>query len=228
MFNKIPGYYKVEGNCIEIDKYYILSIKNPRKLVLLRLSCKTPLLAKRYIILRPYPENFEVISGEKALELGIKLSKKGITNKDFPTKYSYPKHCTTWQKRKQHRTNFRDDVRKVLTSENCLKQFTIFYRNTTYTIFDFTISSAFNFLAKKTGMTWKHFVTKVSTKPRRITDSVFLIKTHKVNLVMINTFNLKHHGFRINNFRGSGKISQLEKPLLQLYKAKPKSLLLHY
>lgn len=220
MFNSAPGYYRVKMG-IEIDRYYVLSLKNLRKPVLLRFSCKTAFLAKRYIILKTNPALHEVIKGEDALIRGIKLSKKRMGKNQFPEKYCYPKGCVDWKKKKQHRTNYREHLRRAFNKNNPLRLFTIFYKTKTYSLFHFTISKAFEYFNKITGMTWKHFIENVSNK---FDKKAIHIKTREVNMLMIAEFMKINYGKSLTPLNTWGKISTIESMYIEINKPKPKEL----
>jgi hypothetical protein len=225
MFNHARGYYKVDNGIIEVDRYYVLSLKNPRKPVLLRFSCRDKLLAMMYIMSKPHPELFEVISGEEALYRGIKISNRGLKKNLLPEKYHYPPGCNTWQKKKQHRTNYRDDIRRAFESINTIKQFTISYKSRSYCIFELTISNAFKYLNQYTGMKWKHFISHVDNKPQKLPKGTILIKSYRVNMVMVDTY-MKGKG--INIFKTNpthGRVTKLESGSIVANKKKPKQLL---
>jgi hypothetical protein len=226
MFNHAPGYFKVERESIEEDKFYVLCLKNLRKPHLLRFSCRTSFLAKRYIMLKPHPEWFEVIKGEEALYRGIKMTSKRLKVNEYPEKYLYPVTCTTWQKKKQHRTNIREKVRRIEHKSLPLVQYTISYRWNKYTIFEYVLSRAFKLLNKRTGISWGFFIREVSTTPTKVTKGITFLKTINVNIIAINQFTKKHHGHRINHTPSKSKISGLESPYLSIGRAKPKRILL--
>jgi len=208
MFNHAKGYFKITHQAVEVDKYYVLSFINFRKPMLLRFSCKTRFLANQYIILKLNPSFAEVIKGSDALERGLKISKKRLKRSHFPEKYCYPADCVTWQKKKQHRTKQRERVRNIMKSQNKLKQFTILYKLKTYTIFEFTIDRAFKHLSENTGMTWAHFISKVTNEPLDVTKDMVYIRTRTVTSAMINHFFALHHG-KGKVIRVAPKIGQL-------------------
>lgn len=220
MFNKVPGYYRVKMG-IEVNRYYVLSFKNLRKPVLLRFSCKTSFLAKRYIILKINPAFHEVIKGDEALERGIRLSKKRMGKNQYPEKYFYPANCVDWKKKKQHRTNHREHLRRAFNKYNPLKQFTIFYKTKTYTLFHFTIGKAFHYFNKVTGMSWKHFIENVTHERNQ---EAIHIKTREVNLLQIAQFNKINHGTNSTPPNTWGKVSNIDSMYLTINKPKPKEL----
>jgi hypothetical protein len=228
MYKHAQGYFKVNGENIEMDKFYVLSLVNLRKPYLLRFSCKTRELANRYIILKTGAIFYEVIKGEEALERGIPLSKKKITQDMFPEKYAYPKECNTWRKKKRYRNNFRAFLRKSLNSANCLKQFTISYRSKQYGLFAYTTLKAFNLLTESSGMTWKHFIKNVDSKPQQIPKETLYIRNPGINIPMINQFYERHFGKKHPKLKypsSIGTMAKFESTLLSIERKKPKSLL---
>lgn len=226
MLNGIKGYYPVVGRAIEVDKYYILNLSNLRKPCLLRLACDNEKLALKYIMLHTSMVNYEAISGEEALDRGLKVTKKGLTRATMPTKYCYPKNFTTYAKRKQHRNKFRRDMAKMENSALPLRQFTISYRSKVYTIFEYATLSAYNHLKKNSGMTWGHFIKNVSNKPTAITKDMVYIKS-RINMVMASKF-LRKNGITKSIFKkvpNIGKIANYETAYIHSVKNKPKKLL---
>lgn len=226
MLNGIKGYHPVIGRAIEIDKYYILNLTNLRKPCLLRLACDSSKLAFKYIMLHTPMVNYEVISGEDALERGLKVTKVGLTRATMPTKYCYPRNFTTYAKRKQHRNKFRRDMAKMENSSLPLKQFTISYRGKIYTIFEYAILSAYTHLKRNSGMTWSHFIKNVSNKPTKITRDMVYIKS-RINVVMASKF-LEKNGITKSIFKKApsiGKIANYESAYLHSVRKKPKKLL---
>lgn len=227
MFNQAKGYYKVTLQGIEVNRYYVLCLKNLRKPYLLRFSCQTAMLAKTYIMLKTDAKNHEVIKGDQALERGLKISKKKLLRTKYPVKYCYPISADTRKKRKQHRTRFRAELRKTFESVNTLKQFTIRYRGKTYTLFEYTILKAYNYLRRYTDMTWKHFITKVDNEPTIVTKEMLFIRTYKPNVAIINQFLTKHHGKHavLKHFASFGKVANFESAYLSVQGPKPQRLI---
>lgn len=225
MYNGIPGYYNAYKQMVEPDKYYVLSLKNLRKPVLLRFSCKTRLLAKQYIFTYSHPEIYEIIKGEQALERNIPLSRKTVGKKP-PCKYQYPPNINTWSKRKQFRTGYRDRLRKAFKDMNNLKQFTIKYRGITYCTYALTFEKAYSVMKKATKMKWEHFIKKLNITPQIILPKTIYIKPQNITLIAINQFNKINHVHQYDHSPTRGKISRLSRGSVSLQKHKPKSLLL--
>lgn len=218
------GYYKIHKQGIEIDKYYVLSLKNLRKPSLLRFSCKTSMLAKRYIMTYPNPELFEIIKGDMALERNIPLSRKTV-GKNLPCKYSYPPHVSDKKKRKQYRTGYRDRLRKAYIASKELRQFTIRYKGITYTTFNFTFEKAIMMLNKECKIKWDFFIRKVDMKPQP-TKGLFFIKPYYISFESINQFQKLNNVHTSKHTPTRGTISRLTRSFLQVQKPKPQSLLL--
>lgn len=224
-YNNIKGYFRATDGVIIPERYYILSFSNFRKPVLLRLACSTQFMAKRYIIMKTNPIIHEIISGEDAIEMNMRfVSKKFMDNTKRPEKYDYPKG-SDWRKKKQHRTKFREIMRKYYSSPLALKQFTIRYRGKIYTTFDFSTLKAFNLLAKHTGMKWKHFVKRVDNGAQAVTKNMIFIKPRSVNIIIINQFNLQNHVQRLKYPPSIGEISKFQRGSLSVQRKKPKRLL---
>ncbi len=218
------GYYRVPGHTIYPDKFYILSFKDLRKPVLLRLACDNRFLAKRYILLNTRAEHFEVIKGEYAIERNIQLSNRVLIRSQLPTRHAYPKGLSK-KKKKQYRTGFRKRLRKFFSSSNSLKQFVVHHSNKTYCVYDFTTMSAFNQVNKVTNISWNLFIKKVSNKPQKLQKNWVFIKPQHITLIIINQFNKTHKLNGTKYHPTYGKVSRLEGIYISLQKQKPKQLL---
>lgn len=219
-----PGYYRIIGHAIIPDKFYVLSFKNFRKPHLLRLSCDSRFLAKKYILLNTRATHHEVIRGEYAIERNIPFTKKVLTRDSLPTKHAYPRGLSYWKK-KQYRTGFRKRLRKFFNSPNCLKQFVIYHKLKTYCIYDFTTMGAFKELNKVTNISWNLFIKKVNNKPQKLQKKWIFIKPKNITLIVINQFN-KSHKLNGTKYKPThGKISRIEGIYISLQKQKPKQLL---
>lgn len=224
MYHAVKGYYPVKNGMIEQDKFYVLCLKNLRKPYLLRFSCKSEFLAKRYILSNPDIYQHEVIKGEQALDRGIFVSRKPVTKKKFPCQYSYPPHITSPSRRQQFRTAYRSRMRKASSKVANLKQFTLKHKGKLYVTYHYSYEKAFKHLRKVTNITWNYFTKKVSIRPQYVKGRYRLVKAPFITLIMINQFNNNHAIRKIYNPRLSGKVSRLEIQLLQNNKPKPKAL----
>ena len=223
MFRYAKGYHRTWTRIIKPNRYYVLCLFKIRKPYLLRLECETKYLAKRYIILKTNPVWHEVISGKEAIKLGFKITTKKVGRKASPEKYNYPPGCTTWQKKKQHRTNYRAAELKAFNKFDTLSQFTVLYRGKTYTAYEYTITKAFKAIEKYSSMTWNHFIKHVSNKPYKITKKTIFIRT--INIIHINQFNKYHNGSRIKYPPNRGKVWPFESSYFSTQRPKPKRLL---
>lgn len=225
MYRGAKGYYKVVNNLIEESKFYVLSIKDLRKPYLLRLSCGTAFLAKKYIINKQDPIFFEVIKGDKALNRGIPFHTKPLSRaNDIPVTYNYPPDCITPYQRRQFRKAHRNRVRDYYKRALILKQYNLYHNGKWYTLFAYTSSSAIKQYKKLFNLSEKVILRRMNNRVKEITSKVRFIKTYGVGLVAINGY-YKSRGFKPVKREPFNKfMNRRDKAYYSVLKPKPFSL----